>query len=196
MENPEKIKQPSPEEILKKTGHIREIIGPKSSDLLSYERKLIEDQLKQALTKIEAPEIVKELLFKTLINYLKAPTIRDDFDDDNKRDELENSFYETDREVYDFYRSNRLRTTNIRNVLQMIGQFNLESDIEDPEVLNYEEHVWSLVSEEDKDGNQDRDNFRKYESLDEQKKIAVTEDVARLAHKIADWIIERSKKEH
>ena len=181
---------PNPEKILIKNAHIRGIDLPTPTSLM-YKNYPIETKFSEALDHINLQLEFKRLLPKSFVGYLKAPIIIDDFADDNPRDDFENSFYDKEREVFEFYRSNRLRRSNISDILRMSDYLIVLDVFKRDEIEDLLEPLRNEISEWNEEDREQKDNFLKYESMNEDEKIAITEKVAELARKIITLIIEK-----
>lgn len=182
----------TPQEVLDLVGFITNIT-PAENSFISYRGSLIEDEFKKALDKLEVNEEFKERLISGVVGYLKAPVIEDDIEDDNIRDKKEQSFYKTRRDVYDFYRSNRLRRNNIMNVLLLSGLLDTLDVLHNESLKKTESEAWKEVSTVNSEGHILK-NLEKYESLTKIQKLAAVKKVAHLSREICIKMIEESKK--
>lgn len=106
--------------------HIREIILPSEESKAIF---MLAEKLKEK----------KILLDERLRDYLSAPLIIDDFDAryDEGRNKFEDEMRQTNPEVFEFYKNNRLRNNTMNNVLLYIQKLEHEGtlDEEDRELL-------------------------------------------------------------
>lgn len=184
MEYKEQLPQ-SPADYLAKNQHIREIRFPDKEDL-EYQGKSIDEQITALSEKLPKD---KGFIAEAFSKYVKSPIIFDDFKDDKERNELEKTFFEYKKDVFDFYQSNKLRTTNIRQVLQL---FDLWHEIEktiNAKLIGLAEEIWNDVKESEM-----KDNLDKYEHALEAEKLRIVEKVSDLARKAAIAFIDRNKK--
>jgi len=158
MEYKEQIPQ-SPADYLAQNRHIREIRFPDKKDL-EYQGKPIDEQISVLSEKLSKD---KGFIAETFSRYIQLPIILDDFKDDKERNELEQTFFEDKKDVFDFYQSNKLRTTNIRNVLQLFDLLNEMGEVKSPQLKKQAEDIWSSVVEGEEKG-----NFEKYEQMSEE----------------------------
>lgn len=189
-----KRKPKSPRDILEEeVSFIKNITPPKNS-FISCRGSLIEDEFIKALEKLEISSVFKARLIVGLIGYLKAPVIEDDIEDDKRRNECELSFYEEKRDVYYFYRSNRLRKTNIRDVLLLCSRLLETNVIHDDSLSLTESLLWDKVSLPNPAGKHSGNKLEKYESLPKADKFTIVEEVAGFVRLICIAVMKEAEK--
>lgn len=196
-QGPEKPRRMSPDEILLSTNHIKEIIYADPESLL-YDGEPIEVQFKNVISSANAkifPEMQKQFN-NALIGYLNAPAIIDDFVDDRDRNELENNVHDLSREGSALYKSNRLRITNIRHVIQLSDLMTFMGILNEEQKEQIKEQikdVWAGVADRS-DETKRQDNFEQYDSISVLDKVTFTRKVADLARQTCIKVIESQKK--
>jgi len=175
----------SPAEYLAQNRHIREIRFSGKEEL-EYQGKSIDKQI--SILSKTLPED-KGLIAEVFSRYIQLPIILDDFDDEKERNKLEQVFFKENKDVFDFYQSSKLRTTNIRQVLQLFDLWYEMDKRLNPKLIRLAEEMWSDVAE-----GETKDNLNKYEYASEKEKLRIVEKVSDFARKATIVFIDRNNK--
>ncbi|KKS43963.1 hypothetical protein A3I25_01050 [Candidatus Nomurabacteria bacterium RIFCSPLOWO2_02_FULL_42_17] len=181
------IKFPTPSKMddlvleFKKLSHIKHVALPEKDELM-YENRPIREQVEKAFLNAPLSEQTKLWLENSVVKYIESPIILDDFEDDGPRDKFEKTL-EGKKEIYDFYKSNRLRRTNISNVIRFFKELKLfeEKFKFSPDLAKTLDEIYFMVSIK----------FEAYEKMEIKDKLEVTRKVAKLAREICVDIIQK-----
>ena len=131
----------------------------------------------------------KGFIAEVFSRYIHLPIVLDDFDDEKERNKLEQVFFKNNKATFDFYQSNKLRTTNIRQVLQLFGSWHEMDTTINPKLVRLAEEIWNDVAEDET-----KDNLNKYEHASEEEKLKIVEKVSQFAREVCIDFIDRNKK--
>lgn len=167
---------------------IEQIIFPKKQEI-EYKAKPIKNHLREF---IEKSTILEKIYLKPFLDYIHSPIILDSFKNDQERNKAELGIYkieENPKQNYYFYTSNKLRSTRIRNTLQMYDILIAQKIIKQTKTKNdLSEKIWEMVSlfKEHRD-------FIRYEKSSNQEKIRIANKTRKFSREVCISFIEKSQ---
>lgn len=161
----------NPQDFLKKTGHIREIIEASPEDVK------IAEETEKVILQDSKYDGFKGLLIKAIPDYLSGPIILDDFKEHDERRKWRTLISNIEMDAYNFYDRNKIANHSMRQFFSMFTLLSKVKEISSKLKIEISEIEGKVIP------------AHKYELLSEKEKLEIVDSLTALSRQVCNEII-------